>query len=62
MNGSPGPSKMALSDQLWLRLERHRRKVDLLGDMLVKFLRDEPGATNAQFAAFEAMTAKEIGL
>lgn len=49
-----------LSDPQWLQLERYRQRIDLLGEMLAKYLRDEPGATAEQRAAYEKTTTLEI--
>lgn len=45
-----------------LAQHRHQEKVRLLGEMLGKFLRDNPGCSSDVFAAYEARTAREIGL
>lgn len=51
-----------MTDPQWVLLERHEQKVELLGDMLAKFLRDNPRADTAAIAVYEAQVSREIGL
>lgn len=53
---------MSEIDEQRLRLHQHAERVELLGQMIAKFLRDTPGAGAAELSAYARSTSREIGL
>jgi len=53
---------MSELDEQRLRLHQHAERVELLGQMVGKFLRDTPGADSQELSAYVRSTSREIGL
>lgn len=56
------PAAIESPDELRLRMHKHAELVELLGQMIGKFMRDTPGAGSLEISAYARATAREIGL